>query len=344
METAENRIIRVAIIGAGLIGKERIKAINALHRKGKEIVVSGIYDPYVKNQGEISKEFLVNFYQTLDSLFQDNPNWIFIAVPHDVAVELTKKCLTNGFNVLVEKPLGRSYSEAKKIMEYVQRPDQLWVGFDYRFFKGINSALTDIKRGKFGRLISVNMVLGHGGDPGMRTSWKFDPVKAGGGCLIDPGIHLLDLCRIISNDELHIIGVGFWEGFWKTGIDEECHILLEAKEGFLINLQVSIVKWRSTFRIEINGDEGYGIITGRNRSYGNQKYIRGKRWGWSEGVTQEKSEELIVESSGEEVFENEIEALLFSDKTSDIRPCSGYEAMQNMKLLDSCLTCMKNKN
>ena len=101
-------------------------------------------------------------------------------------------------------------------------------------------------------------------------------------------------------------------------------------------MQISIVKWRSTFRIEINGDDGYGIIDGRNRSYGNQKYIFGKRWGWQSGKSQLESEELILESNGEDVFIKETESLLFGNKSDWMRPCSLSESFENMKLLEQC--------
>jgi predicted dehydrogenase len=337
METQENRIISIAVIGAGLIGKERLKAINLLKEKGRNIKISGIYDPYCKNKAEIIKEFKVPFYKTIDDLYDNQPDWIFIAVPHDAAVPLIENALLRDFNVLVEKPLGRSLKEAEIIAGYVKRSDQLWVGFNYRFFDGITLALKDIKEGVFGKIISINMILGHGSDPEMKNSWKLDPIKAGGGCLIDPGIHFLDLIRIISDSNLDLKYFWKWQGFWNTGIEEECHILFEGKKEFLINLQISIVRWRSTFRIEINGEDGYGIITGRNRSYGNQKYIRGKRWGWLNGVNQRESEFVVIESNGEDVFAKEIDALLFSDDDTLLKPCSYKEAIENMRLLDLCL-------
>jgi predicted dehydrogenase len=176
--------------------------------------------------------------------------------------------------------------------------------------------------------------MGHGCNPNIKDSWKLDPIRAGGGCLIDPGIHLLDLCQLMSKDKIKVRCGWSWNGFWKTGIEEECHFLLEADK-FLINLQVSIVKWRSTFRIEINGDKGYGIIEGRNRSYGKQRYIFGERWGWQKGCSQVESEILVSEESGEDVFTREIESLLY-DVKSTLRPCSGKEAMENMKLLEEC--------
>ena len=319
----------------GLIGQERLCAIKKLSNKGRKIDVGGVYDPYCKNKTEIENKFKITFYDSLDALFNLKLDWVFIAVPHDLAVNLVKQCLKRDFNVLVEKPLGRSLKEARMLLNCMIRPNQLWVGFNYRFFDGISMALNDIRKRKFGNLISVNMILGHGCYPEIKGTWKLDLKRAGGGCLIDPGVHLLDLCRIITNNKLKIKSALQWSGFWKTGIEEECHFLFESK-GLLINLQISIVRWRSSFRIEINGEDGYGIISGRGRSYGKQTYTYGPRWGWKNNASQKKSEKLLIKTTGEDVFAKEIDALFFPDKKSSIKPCSAYEAVENMKILEEC--------
>jgi len=335
MEAKKNRSIRVAIIGMGLIGQERLSAIGKLLSKGRKIEICGIYDPYCKRRADIEKEFKVEFLNDFDTIYDRCPDWFLIAVPHDLGVKIAKQILKKGFNVFIEKPLGRTHKEAKMLSDCAVRPGQLWVGFNYRFFDGIAMALEDIAKGKFGKLISVNMVLGHGCYPQIKQTWKLDSTKSGGGCLIDPGIHLLDLCRIISRDKLKVKCGLKWSGFWKTGIEEECHLLLEAQD-FVINLQVSIVRWRSTFRIEINGEDGYGIISGRGRSYGRQTYTYGRRWGWQDNISQKDSEKLVIETAGEDVFVKELEALFYPDSRFFVKPCSAPEAVENMCILEKC--------
>lgn len=335
METAKNRNIKIAFIGMGLMGQERLSAVKRLFTAGKHVDVAGVYDPYCKNKKEIQDKFKVVFYDSISELYDLQPDWLFIAVPHNLAVDFVKQSLKKGFNVFVEKPLGRSAEEARMLLDSAIRSDQLWVGFNYRFFDGISMALEDIRKNKFGRLVSVNMILGHGCYPKIKETWKLDSEKAGGGCLIDPGIHLLDLCRIITNGTLKVKAGLKWEGFWKTGIEEECHFLFEA-ESFLLNVQISIVRWRSSFKIEINGEQGYGVVSGRGRSYGNQTYISGARWGWMNSCSQKDSEKLILETSGDDVFVKEIHALLFSSGKNSIKPCSAQEAVRNMQILEEC--------
>lgn len=335
MEAKTDRTIKVCQIGAGLIGKERITALLELAKTGKNLELCAVYDPHLKEKPELLQKNNLPLTNSVEEVFSANPDWVFIATPHNIAVELAKNFLSHGINVLVEKPLGRNLAEAEKVLAAQVREDQLFVGCNYRFYEGIHSALMDLRRNIFGNVISVNMVLGHGGSPKDKTSWKLDPEKAGGGVLIDPGIHLLDLCQCMFGERIEVKDVLSWSGFWKTGIEEEAHTLMQSGSS-IVNLQLSVTRWRSTFRIEINGDEGYGIVEGRGRSYGKQRYIRGKRWGWQSGKPQKETEELVVETDGDRVFQNELNALLFGSPAGAIGPCNGKEAVASMKLLESC--------
>lgn len=327
--------MKIAVIGLGLIGKERVIALNKLKSEGLPVEICGVFDPYLQNMDEFRKKFGVEDYDSFDKIIGLNPDWVFIAAPHDTATELGNKALEKGFRVLVEKPLGRNLKEARLLYDAAKDKNNLWVGFNYRYFAGINTMLNDVKKGRFGELISVNFLLGHGCHPNITDGWKLDPVRAGGGCLIDPGIHFLDLARIITDDKLEVVGGANWDGFWKTGIEEETHLLFKSGKT-VINMQISIVKWRSTFRIEVNGTDGYGIIEGRNRSYGKQKYIFGERWGWQKAKSQLDSEKLLLETDGEDVFTEETRALLFPDSSKYVQPCNAFEALKNMEILDDC--------
>jgi predicted dehydrogenase len=333
METAKNRNLKICQVGAGLIGSERIKATLRLSALGKNVELCAVYDPFLKDKPEALR--CLNFAGSLEEIFSLEPDWIFISTPHNDAVQLAKQALAKGFHVLLEKPMGRNFREAEEIAASQIKQDQLFIGCNYRFYDGIAAALRDLDKKWFGNVISVSMTLGHGGNPKDKTSWKLDPERAGGGVLIDPGIHLLDLCQCIFPGKIQVNNVLTWRGFWKTGIEEEAHVLLQSGNS-IVNLQLSIVKWRSTFRIEIAGDEGYGIIEGRGRSYGRQKYLRGRKWEWMGGSGQRDTEEIVAETEGDDVFQKEIDALLFGDANDVIRPCSGKEALASMKLLDDC--------
>lgn len=322
----------VAVLGYGLIGQERVKALLQLQREGFPVARIIVFDPALGHQPIQAGK--VDSAGSLEDVARARPDWVIIATPHDAAAALAVQVSGWGVRVLVEKPLGRSLEEARRIAACAQFPGQLSVGFNYRFYPGIRRAILDAQSGRFGRLINVSMTLGHGGAPGMEQTWKLDPVRAGGGCLIDPGVHLLDLCLLLAQPRLAVAAATKWEGFWNTGIEEEVHLLLKSGET-VFNLQISIVRWRSSFRLEIHGVDGYGIVTGRGRSYGQQRYMFGERWAWQTGKPQAGTESLVCESDGAQTFRDEL-AALFDPVSGALPPCSAKEALDVMELLDEC--------
>ena len=155
--------------------------------------------------------------------------------------------------------------------------------------------------------------------------------------MIDPGVHLLDLCLLLAPPKLEVIGGTSWSGFWKTGVEEDVQLLLRSADGVSISLQVSIARWRSTFNLVLHGTDGYGEVTGRNRSYGAQSYRTGPRWGWRSAPNQAASETVVVQSDGLGVFADELRALLFPAATPGHawpNPCTAREALAVMELLD----------
>jgi len=327
-------MIRVGIVGAGLIGRERLDAVKKLAAKGLPVEIAGVFDANADLTQKAAKDYNTKAHESLDSLLAENDDLVVIALPHDITVPIALKALEHPGNVLIEKPMGRDLREAKKLIE--AGGDRLKIGFNYRFYPGIRQAIKDAHSGRFGDIISIEFLLGHGCAPGQEKTWKLNAERAGGGCLIDPGIHLLDLCLLLSPEGLDVAGGSTWSGYWKTGIEEDVNLILRGK-AFSISLHVSIVMWRSIFRMAIHGTEAYGIVTGRNRSYGPQSYLTGPRWGWQSAPSQAASEKIELESNSMDVFADEMEALLFpagDEKSQWPKPATATDALHVMQLLD----------
>lgn len=315
--------MNIIVVGAGMIGKERIKALELL---GENItcVVDTAY-PHLKYKWMSDIKF---------SGEVDNADWVFVCTPHDETARIVEYLLELNMNILVEKPLGRTLDEYYSIMNYKQKhaTNRINLGFNYRFFKGVRQLLIDCQNKVFGDLVSVNMILSLGDGPGSEKTWRLDPEKSGMGAILDPGIHLIDLAMLISKGSLRPIHAYPWSGFWNTGIEEEMHLLATDENETIYNIQASVCHWRNTFRIEVNGTEGYGIVEGRNRFYGNQTYRRGVRWGWKSGKSQRDSEELIVDYDGEDSFIEETKAVLNGCK--DIQPGTHEDNRRCLEFID----------
>lgn len=326
---------RVNIAGFGLMGKERARAIAKLRAKGYDIELGRVYDPFLKDTNSEFCGLHFKVEQDFQKFLSDSADLWVIACPHDVAAQYACKVLKMGKRILLEKPLGRNLREAKAIIDAASMPELLNVGFNYRFMEGVRALLKDMQMKRFGELISVTMQLGHGGRPGDEKTWKLDPARCGGGALLDPGVHLIDLvCLMSETKPIRVRGATAWSGFWKTGIEEDIYALLAAAN-VAFGLHVSIVLWRSSFWIHVLGTEGYGIVNGRGRSYGLQTYRRGQRWGWRNGISQVESEEAVIRTDCEESFEDELSAVLgLSSEARDLS-ADGSAAWKVMQIHDS---------
>jgi predicted dehydrogenase len=330
--------MKIAIIGAGLIGQERIEAIGTIKYMSNiydNINISAVFDTNFSTLEKIQNKYNVPISYSLNNALQTNPDWVFVCVPHDIAPSIIKTAFSAGANVLAEKPLGRSLLECESIINNKPENLRLNVGFNYRFYDGISNAIFDYKNGKFGKLISVNMILAHGNSPNMNGSWKLDPIKDGG-VIIDIGGHLFDLSLQLAGGNLKVETSKSWKGFWNTGIeDEESHIILTDDDNTIFNLQVSLTRWKNIFKLEINGTEGYGIVEGRGKNYGTQTYRTGERWGWDKYKKNQADTEVVRVCDTNTSFIDETLAVL-KPVNNIITPCNHIEVIKVMQLLEQC--------
>jgi len=287
--------MKIGLIGTGLIGQERIRALKKIQENIQALKIVGFFDVSNEISKKISSDYKLISYNSIDELLAEGLDWVFIALPHNLVKNIAIKSIESGANIFVEKPLGMTLAETNFIISKSREFNRhINVGMNYRFFKGVACLIDDVKKKKFGKLISVKFVLGHGNSPGMENNWKLQKDKCGGGCLIDPGIHVFDLMNCISFGKIKINLVNCWKGFWNTGIEEEAHVMARDENGTIFMIDLSLNRWRSEFSISINGTEGYGRLFGRGRSYGYQNYTVGIKWGWSNNLTQEQSEKIII--------------------------------------------------
>jgi 1,5-anhydro-D-fructose reductase (1,5-anhydro-D-mannitol-forming) len=278
--------LRVAVVGQGLIGSQRAAAL--------ESVVGASLVATVDPQGERSSATAgTPHYADLTDLPSSAYDAAIVAVPHDLASGIAVEILRAGKPVLVEKPLGTSAASARELEQLASTvPTPSFVGYNYRFLPAVRQLMDAVKAGRLGRLRSLDMLIGHGGHPRSAEGWKLDPARAGGGVLLDPGVHLLDLVLRIAPNAV-FTAVEATRGFWPTGIEED--VLLTFRADDLIgSVRISHIRWINTLRIEAFGESGYAIAEGRGGNYGAMTLRTGERWAWTraEGASQRETETI----------------------------------------------------
>jgi 1,5-anhydro-D-fructose reductase (1,5-anhydro-D-mannitol-forming) len=279
-------VLRVAVIGLGLIGRRRAEALGRIDGA----MLAATVDPAFGAPGAVAG---TSHYPTIGDVPEDTYDAAVVAVPHDRAFSIAARVLRAGRPVLVEKPLGVHGTDARELETLAARlPVPSFVGYNYRYLPAIGELLRRAAAGDLGELRNVDMLVGHGGHPGSAEGWKLDPARAGGGVLLDPGVHLFDLLlRLVPSASCTAIEAS--RGFWPTGIEED--VVATFRDGRLIaTVHVSHIRWVNTFRVEAFGDDGYAIAEGRGGNYGRMTLRLGRRWAWADAaaVGQRESEDV----------------------------------------------------
>lgn len=124
----------------------------------------------------------------------DHVDAVIIAVPNHLHSTVCKACLEAGKHVLCEKPLAISGSECEDMVAISNRyAMKLGVAHVRRFYPAVREIKEIISSDKMGAALSFNFSEGTVFSWPSITGFIFDKVKAGGGVLMDIGVHLLDL-------------------------------------------------------------------------------------------------------------------------------------------------------
>jgi predicted dehydrogenase len=173
-----------------------------------------------------------------------------------------------GKHVLVEKPAARSVVEIDRVIEATARSRRLVrVGFNHRYHPALLKARELFDSGALGPLMFVRGRYGHGGRIGYEKEWRADPAVAGGGELIDQGVHLIDLSRWFLGDFVTVHGFAHTY-FWPMPVDDNAFMTLRTPSEQTAFLHVSCTEWKNLFSLEIYGRDAKLHVEGLGGSYG----------------------------------------------------------------------------
>lgn len=132
----------------------------------------------------------------LHALLAMDLDGIVIATPSALHSEQSIAALHAGCAVFCQKPLGRTAEEAKAVVDAARAADRLLsVDFSYRFTEGVRRIRELIDAGELGRVFAVDLTFHNAYGPD--KPWFFDRAQSGGGCVMDLGVHLVDLALLM---------------------------------------------------------------------------------------------------------------------------------------------------
>lgn len=280
---------KVGIAGYGIVGKRRRQCID-LHPL---LSTTAVCDQTFEGAGTLADG--VRYHPSYRSLLDEPLDVLFVCLPNYLAAEATIAGLERGLHVFCEKPPGVAVADVERVIE-VERAHPgrvLKYGFNHRYHESVKEALRVVRAGELGEIVNVRGTYGKSRITPFHGGWRSERVYAGGGILLDQGVHMLDLMRLFCGDFVEVKSF-VSNAFWKHDVEDNAYALLKDARGRIAILHSTATQWQHRFVMEVTLERGYlelrGLLSG-TKSYGQERLIIGRR---EEAITGSSAEQVIT--------------------------------------------------
>ncbi len=259
-------VTRVAIVGAGLIGHKRSKALG-----GASLRV--VCDLDLKRAEALARTAPECRAVSEIGAAMDSCDAVVVATTHHTLCELALVAVKAGKHVLLEKPGAIRSADLRELRsEAEKRGVCVRLGYNHRYHPAFLKAREIVDAGGVGDLMFIRGRYGHGGRIGYDREWRADPKLSGGGELIDQGVHLIDLSSWFLGPFTNVAGDAP-TCYWDMPVDDNAFLHLRTSNGRTAWLHASCTEWKNLFSFEIYGRTGKLHIDGLGGSYGVERLV-----------------------------------------------------------------------
>jgi len=325
-------VIKIGIIGAGVIGTKRAESIALFPKKSS---LTAVCDIDIDKARELAgrKGAGDDWNQLLMGNICDA---VVIATPNKYLKEITLAALLKRRHVLCEKPLGRNAEEALQMYLVRQKVGKiLKTGFNHRHHPAISRAKSLVERGEIGAVYFLKCTYGHGGRPGYEKEWRANREICGGGELLDQGVHVVDLFRWFLGEFEEAQGMTATY-FWDMEVEDNAFATFRTKKGQIASMHTSWTQWKNKFQFEVFGEKGYLMVDGLGGSYGIEKLVIGKRKRDQNNYVGGAPEEEVVAFPGPDISWQEEWKEFISAIEENREPLgSGYDGLMANRMIEA---------
>jgi 1,5-anhydro-D-fructose reductase (1,5-anhydro-D-mannitol-forming) len=330
-------MINVGIIGYGKMGKIRHDVANAID--GVNVV--SIYDSSVVKA-------VIKIEKSADDIINNSEiDAVFICTPNYLNKPLTIQSLKAGKHVFCEKPPAFTAKDVDEIQVIEKEANKvLMYGFNHRHHDSIKKMKILIDEREFGKVLWMRGRYGKSVDEKYYDNWRAKRKYAGGGILIDQGIHMIDLFLHLGG-EFDTVHASVSNLYWNLNVEDNVFATLENSEtGLAASLHSTMTQWRHLFSLEVFLEKGYLILNGlktSSNSYGNEILTITKNRSIAPAATWEDEEDITYHT--DESWRSEA-VEFFSAIQSDRSVATGNsaDALKLMKIIDKIYSFRKKES
>lgn len=259
--------LKVGIAGYGVVGKRRRACVDR-HSKMRVVAVC---DRLFDGPGAFPDG--VRYYPHYQRLLDEDLDVLIVCLTNDVLPDVVIAGLERGLHVFCEKPPGRDVEDILRVIRCEkEHPElKLMYGFNHRHHESVQDALRLIRSGELGPIINMRGVYGKSKLVTFnQPDWRTKRHIAGGGVLLDQGIHMVDLMRLFAGEFTEIQSF-ISNSHFGYDVEDNAYALMRTEGGVVAMLNSSATQWRHRFHLDINLDGGSIILGGilsSSKSYG----------------------------------------------------------------------------
>ena len=196
----QKKRLRIGVVGGGAIAQAGHLPYYVKDR-GCEIYVA---TRSRERRAEIEATFksrIAGFYSEWRKLLKEQSlDAVSICTPNNLHAKNCIEAAQHGAHILCEKPMALRVAEARRMIDVCKKKRRiLMVNFTTRFWKGAQRVKQLMDSGRIGDVQSLRIRLVHDGPytDWAKGDWFYDPKRAGGGALMDMGVHAIDACHYL---------------------------------------------------------------------------------------------------------------------------------------------------
>jgi scyllo-inositol 2-dehydrogenase (NADP+) len=254
---------------------------------------------------------------------------VFICTPDDVKIEYILYFLSNGKNVLVEKPLNLSKSNYQKIQKYIELLNvKIYVAYNHRFEPSLIEVKKILDNDEIGKIYGIDILYSNGTARLVRESkWR----DHGSGVTPDLFSHVINLMQFwFTKSKINLVSSKFWnlenETTDRAIVDFEIE---HNNNAIAVRSEVNLVSWKNEFRCKIYAAKSNLILSdfckwGESRLEVHQRKlpsgipkIQVKKW-FSPDPTWQSEEEYFLNMGTTDSIKNLEEAYINSKIVNEV--------------------------
>jgi len=318
------------------MGQIRHQVISAF----EDVQVQSIYDPEIIDT-EIEKA------QNSDQIIE-NPeiDAVFTCTPNYLNKPLTIQSLKAGKHVFCEKPPAFTAKDIEEIRAVEKESGKvLMYGFNHRHHASIKYMKKLVDDKEFGKILWMRGRYGKSVDETFYDNWRAKKELAGGGILIDQGIHMLDLFLHLGGnfDNVHASVSNL---YWNLSVEDNVFVTLEnTKTGLAASLHSTMTQWRHLVSLEVFLEKGYLVLNGLKTSsnaYGEEILTIAKNRSTAPAATWKDEKNITYHT--DESWESELTEFFSAIKSNrEVKLGNSSDALKLMKIVDKIYSFKKKE-